>query len=512
MLFAWFWAILTWPRRAWAAIRTFYLPNPLPVKRLPNGKLTDELMPADAAEAFAMAETIGFPSDFMIGTATAAYPVVGGLDNCNWAEWERNGRNGEHYAGKACDVWNLFPEDIARMKSLGLRMYRFSVDWSRIEPIEGRFDDEALARYVGWCEMLHAAGIEPMVTLHHFAEPIWFDQKGGWTVRANVTCFERFAAYAARKLAPHCSYWCTINELNGFAICGYLAGVHPPGIKDDLVMMLGAIRHLMLAHGRAAVVIRKASEGLTRKPTIALPLSHICFMPAGFGLVSYLLPALVNFLFNFAFHEAVVEGRLSPLVTAVFWLIGHRGLGADVAALKGTVDVIGVNHYYRSEVEFGFSAPAPAGGEKMSGPTDLFLRLPGGILLRASPIPTFEKSDMGWDLTPSSMEWLLTALWERFRLPLLVCESGIADGDIPDDRRTRYLAACLAVAAKLRARGVDLRGYLIWTLMDNFEWAEGFRPRFGILRTDFADRSRHERSSTAMVRGVATRDEHGQPV
>ena len=234
-------------------------------------------------------------------------------------------------------------------------------------------------------------------------------------------------------------------------------------------------------------------------------------LPAGFGLVSWILPAVVNHLFNFEFHAVVVEGRLSWLMRIVFWLVGHRRVAQDIALMKGTVDAIGVNHYYRSEVYFGRDT-SPNEVPRISGPTDMFLRLPGGLLLRALPVEGFEKSDMGWDLTPSSMEWLLEALWKRFHMPLIVTESGIADGEEPDERRTRYLAACLEVAHRARRRGMDLRGYLIWTLLDNFEWTEGFRPRFGILRTDFADRSRHERASSAMLRGIASRGEDGAPL
>ena len=230
-------------------------------------------------------------------------------------------------------------------------------------------------------------------------------------------------------------------------ICGYLAGIHPPGIKDDLPKMLHAIRHLMLAHGRAASIIRRITAELPLRglapapsPIVVLPLSHIMFMPAGLGLISYLLPALLNYLFNFAFHEAAIKGRLSLLVHALFWLFGHRGLHADVQTLRGSVDVVGVNHYYRSEVSFGFEPKGtPGEAPRRSGPTDLFLRLPGGMLLRATPVDGFEKSDMNWDLTPSSMEWLLIALWERFHMPMIVTESGIADGDEPDDEdRSRH--------------------------------------------------------------------------
>lgn len=520
LILALFWSLLSWPSRQLSWVRSQYIPPPIPTKRLANGLLADVQMPATVTEAIEIAKTVGFPAWFAVGAATAAYQVEGGLDKSNWAEWERSGRNGSHFAGTACDMWNRFDADVKRMRALGLRMYRFSVDWSRLEPSEGFFDDKALAEYVRWCVLLREAGIEPMITLHHFAEPAWFEAKGGFIHRANIEFFTRFAERAVAALAPHCRHWCTVNELNGVVICGYLAGIHPPGIKDDLPKMLHAIRHLMLAHGRAASIIRRITAELPLRglapapsPIVVLPLSHIMFMPAGLGLISYLLPALLNYLFNFAFHEAAIKGRLSLIVHALFWIFGHRGLYADVQTLRGSVDVVGVNHYYRSEVSFGLEPKGtPGEAPRRSGPTDLFLRLPGGMLLRATPVDGFEKSDMNWDLTPSSMEWLLTALWERFHMPMIVTESGIADGDEPDDRRTRYLAAVLRVASRVRERGVDLRGYLIWTLLDNFEWAEGFRPRFGLLRTNFTDLARHERLSSPMVRGVFSRDEHGRPL
>ena len=198
--------------------------------------------------------------------------------------------------------------------------------------------------------------------------------------------------------------------------------------------------------------------------------------------------------------EALLYGRLWLPYDILAWFLGWT---ADVRSLKGTIDVIGINHYYRSFVSLERAAATAEASAKPS-PTDLFLKLPLGLLLRACSISGFEKSDMGWDLTPSSMERLLTSMWERYRIPLIVTESGIADGDEPDTRRSRYLAACLSVASRLRAKGVDLRGYLFWTLLDNFEWAEGFRPRFGLLRTDFETLERHGRPSNAIVRAAAT--------
>ena len=471
----------------------------MPVKRCAaNGLLTDALMPDTAEEALEIAKDLNLPKSFLIGAATAAYQVEGGLYACTWSDWEKSGRNGEHRAGKACDAWNRFPDDVEHAKSLGLRMLRFSIEWSRIEPKEGIFDASAMSRYVEWCELLHSKGIEPMVTLHHFSEPSWFDAKGGWERRENVQYFARFVEYATARLAPVCKHWCTINELNGFAVCGWLAGVHPPGVKDDPITMLTVIRHMLVGHSAAAKAIRAASARNLTPPSICLSLSHIVFVASWWAPFSYCLARWLNYVFNYIYIEALLYGRLWLPYDILAWLLGWR---ADVRALEGTIDVIGVNHYYRSIVKFGFDA-STAEAPAQPSVTDLFLRLPLGLLLRASSVDGFEKSDMGWDLTPTSMEVLLSSMWERYRMPMIVTESGIADGEEPDTRRSRYLAACLSVASRLRDKGVDLRGYLFWTLLDNFEWAEGFRPRFGLLRTDFDTLERQGRESNAIIRAA----------
>ena len=206
--------------------RTFIWYDRLPVRVHPEtGVESDELMAETAAEACERAKELHFPDTFLFGTATAAYQVEGGLDKCTWREWEKKRVRADGFptierheeAGIACDHWGRFEADLAMMKRIGVRMYRFSVDWSRCEPEEGRWSDAALARYVRWCELLREAGIEPMVTLHHFNEPTWFDAKGGWEVRANLDDFKRFAERVAAALAPHCGHWATINELNGCA-------------------------------------------------------------------------------------------------------------------------------------------------------------------------------------------------------------------------------------------------------------------------------------------------------
>ena len=293
-----------------------------------------------------------------------------------------------------------------------------------------------------------------MVTLHHFSEPSWFDAKGGWrsarTWRARA-CRGRAASRPAARTGARSTSSTALR-------CAAGSRASPPGKRDDLLTHLDVIRNMLVAHTAAA------SASARRPPNpvhVHLPLALAHRLCRRVVAAVLLLPGAVLQLRLQLHLPRWPPVRPAPLP---FHLLAIAGWRRDVEALRGTIDVIGVNHYYRSLVSLErdtSSAEVPA----QPSPTDLS-RLPLGLLLRASSVDGFEKSDMGWDLTPSSMERLLTAIWERYRTPIIVTESGIADGDDPDDRRTRYLAACLGVASRLRARGVDLRGYLFWTLMD----------------------------------------------
>jgi len=232
-------------------VRTFFVAVYEHLALLPvveaAGKLQDPTLPATEQDALASAASLKFPPHFRMGAATAAYQIEGGISNTNWNRWEELGHrpegdrgptveNGER-AGTACDSWNRFDRDLALMRELKLETYRFSVEWSRIEPEDGRFDEAALDRYATWCDRLRAANIEPFITLHHFTEPGWFCDKGGWEVRDNAECFGTFARKVAMRLAPHCSLYATINEPVGYAAAGWLGGVHPPG-KIDVIAFL----------------------------------------------------------------------------------------------------------------------------------------------------------------------------------------------------------------------------------------------------------------------------------
>ena len=240
----------------------------LPVVTHDDGTQSDPLLVRTTEEAVAAAMELQFPPGFIFSSATSAYQVEGGIVDTNWNRWEQQKtkrcggqtiRDGDE-AGRACDMWNLFEDvDLPLIEKLGLNSFRFSIEWSRVEPTEGEFDDAALARYERWCRLLRARGIEPCVTLLHFTEPGWFVDQGGWEEKRNVNFFVRFCERVVRRLSPHCSMWCTLNEPVGCAVNGWLVGIHPPGGKGRLRATVRVIWHMLLGHREASRAIREAA-------------------------------------------------------------------------------------------------------------------------------------------------------------------------------------------------------------------------------------------------------------
>ena len=280
----------------------------IPIRHLPDGKCRDALMPATEEEAKDVAASLSFPPDFLFGAATSAYQVEGGIVDTNWNRWEemkvRPGTQLETVrggvgAGRATDMWNLFETvDLPLIKQLGLTMFRFSVEWSRVQPKRDEFDEAAIARYARWCQKLREAGVEPMVTLLHFTEPGWFEDLGGWEAEVSADCFGEFARYVVPRLAPHCAYWCTLNEPVGTTLNGWLQarrtrpppsahgrkgqaapfrthqlppppprhrlavprraqGIHPPGKTGEVRLIFRVLYNQLMAHKQARPPVAK---------------------------------------------------------------------------------------------------------------------------------------------------------------------------------------------------------------------------------------------------------------
>lgn len=363
-----------------------------------------------------------FPDGFRWGTATAAHQIEGGNWNNDWWAWEHApGTPAKEPSGDACDSWNRWPEDVALVKELGFDNYRFSIEWSRIEPEPGEWSHAAIDHYLRIGEALLAEGIDPVITFHHFTSPRWIADQGGWTADDTAKRFGDFCNLAATALAPILRRACTINEPNMPATLGYLAGVFPPGVQDS--MQRRKANETFIAGHRAAVEgIRAGAPGVPVGLTLAM--SDYQVLPGG---------------------EATLDR------------IRHRMEDEFLAATTGD-DFLGVQTYSRNRI----GPDGPAGPEE-------------GVEV---------VHEMGYESWPRSLEGTLRRAWAVTggELPLLVTENGRCTAD--DTRRIAYVHEALRGVLDCLADGIDVRCYTYWSLLDNFEWVLGYEPQFGLVEVD----------------------------
>jgi beta-glucosidase len=361
------------------------------------------------------------------------------------------------------DHWRRFPEDIARMRDeLGLRSYRFSIDWSRVEPREGEFDEEVLARYAEMCALLQASGIRPMVTLFHWSSPDWIwdharEQETGWYHPSIVDRFSRFVRKVVTALAPHVDLWCTVNEPNSYVYGGYSEGLLAPGHRSTDTALLPVIRHVLLAHARAYRIIKDiqpASEvGIAHQFTTVEP-------EQPFNPLAWILAGQVEQTFTWLFTDALRDGRIVQATREL------EVLRTDVPELRHTLDFIGVNYY-----------------------ESVLLKVPHGWDVRhADAIHDHHTTKEIWprESHPADFLDLLRHVYKRYGLPMYVTENGRAHPD--DSQRQAYLLDHLEmVGAAVNRFKLPVKGYYWWSLLDNQEWSSGFIPRMGLYHVDYAN-------------------------
>lgn len=383
-----------------------------------------------------------FPEGFLWGAATSAYQTEGGNDRTDWWRWEQAG-GGTEPSGVACDSWNRWQEDIDAAVELGLHVFRISVEWSRVEPESGRFDDDAIEHYAEVLRTARARGLKTMLVLWHFTNPVWLGERP-WTSPEHVPRFEEYVRRIAPRLAPHVDFWATINEANTFAWHAYITGDWPTGSRDAWPSAYRVYRNLGQAHVRARNAIKEiagedASVGIT----------HVLAWP----------------------HPAEKGGRLSALTRWWWSLIGNDFF---LDQLRGRMDWLGVQYYYDS-------------------PCRTF-----GVALDDGKTP---RTDMGWRIVPEGLYHVVMTAWKRYRVPIIVTENGLADA--ADVQRGRFILDHLAWLHEAIGDGADVRGYLHWSLLDNYEWAHGFAPRFGLVEVDYETRERTPRKSGRMLGRIA---------
>ena len=406
----------------------------------------------------------------LFGVAVSHYQVEGN-DPCDWTDWEAAGRTRGEPCGRAAGAWERYEEDAEAAAALGANAFRFSVSWSRVEPRRGELDEAALDRYVRFVARLAVLGLEPVVTLLHYTHPRWFHGETPWTSTASVEAFARFAARVARALGPAARCWTVLNEPFVLVLGGYLDGQVPPGLSSARDAAR-ALDNLLAAHEAAAAEIRAAVPGA------AIGVAHnvMGFVPERPGNpFDRLLVRVGHGFYNRTLLDAFGEGRWSAYLPPFTRLAGRR------PGLPASLDFLGVNYYSRLHLRF-----LGAGGRIGS----FAYRDPLGRGL----------TDNGWEVVPEAFLPLLRECASLGK-PILVTENGLADA--ADARRAGFLEEHVAVLAEAEGEGLPVAGYLHWSLVDNYEWLDGWAPRFGLLELDRATLERRRRPSAAVFRRLA---------
>lgn len=397
-----------------------------------------------------------FPKRFLWGASTSAHQVEGGnhnqwsvweLENArslgtqaeyqygdleNWKDIEKAAKNPENYvSGRAADHYKQYKNDIAIAKKLNMNALRFSVEWSRIEPREGAWDVEAIDHYKSYVQELTRQGIEPVLTLFHFTLPVWFAERGGFEKRSNVRYFLRFAEKILAELGSDITYVITINEPEVYAAESYLEGRWPPMVQSKLKFHT-VLTNLAHAHNRAARMIHQTSR-------------------------RYKVSVAKNSNYIYSGDTA----RLSVLSASVMQYIQDDYF---LRKIRRYCDFLGVNYYFSQRVY----------GYRIHNPEQ-------------------RVSDLGWDMSPADLEHTLERLASKYKLPIIVTENGVADAS--DEKRQWWMTHTIAALQRALKAGVDVRGYLHWSLLDNFEWDKGKWPRFGLVEVNYETMERTIRPS-----------------
>ncbi|MFI8199285.1 GH1 family beta-glucosidase [Streptomyces sp. NPDC085942] len=459
-----------------------------------------------------------FPTGFLWGAATAAYQVEGaaaegGRTPSIWDTFSHTpGRVlGGDTGDVAADHFHRYRDDVALMKRLGLQAYRFSVSWSRVQPTgRGPAVERGLDFYRSLVDELLAAGIKPVATLYHWDLPQELEDAGGWPERATAERFADYAAIVARALGDRVSLWTTLNEPWCSAFLGYGSGVHAPG-RTEPAAALRAAHHLNLAHGRATEALR-ANLPAAAQTSVTLNLHQVRPLTASTedADAARRIDAVGNRIFTGPMLTgAYPQDLLADTEHLVNWReLIHEG---DLAAIAAPIDVLGVNYYTPTIV----SAPADGGGDT---------RNDGHGSSEHSPWPGSEHvafhlaegrpvTAMNWSVKPEGLyDLLMDVAREHPDLPLMVTENGAAfddapdaDGRVHDPERVAYLHGHLAAVRRAVEDGADVRGYFLWSLMDNFEWGYGYAKRFGAVYVDYATQRRTPKSSAHWYADVITR-------
>jgi beta-glucosidase len=441
-----------------------------------------------------------FPQGFRWGVATAAYQIEGSTDADGrtpsiWDTFAATpGRvSGGHTGAVACDHYRRHRDDVALMRDLGVGTYRFSVSWPRVLPDTGAVNERGLDFYDRLVDDLVAAGIHPMATLYHWDLPQYLEDRGGWTSREAAERLADLAVAVHDRLGDRVPTWTTLNEPWCSAFLGYGSGDHAPGRRDPAAAFT-AVHHLLLAHGLAAAALKSAGARELSYTTIVTSVTT----PDPDDAADAAAVRLVDGLHNRLFLDPVLRGRYpDDLAELVARHVAPGTIREGDEALMGAtpIDLLGVNYYQPTLVR---AASGGGANPQFPGAEDVeFLR---------ADLP---RTAMDWPVDAGALRDALVRVSRDYPgVPLMVTENGAAyedrveDGRVADVERIAYLRAHLSAAHDAIQAGADLRGYLAWSLLDNFEWAYGYDKRFGLVRVDYETQERLPKDSAAWYRSV----------
>lgn len=411
-------------------------------------------------------DDISYPQDFLWGTATAAHQVEGGHTNNNWYWWEsQTYETGEprilnnDKSGKAVDQWNRYPEDIQLMKELGTNSYRFSLSWSKIMPKPLVFDSIALQHYSDLIDSLLAHNIEPMITLHHFEEPLWFMEIDGFEKEENISYFISFSEKVMKTYGDRVSYWTTFNEPNVFINEGYFAGYFPPGKKDARIAGT-ALANIMKAHVKTYQMAKNLDQ--TNDIEVGIVMSIFLFEPANrLNLIDWIGTYLADDSFNKTILRFLKTGSYKYLVLPFGKTIKFRDMDA-----KKSIDFIGVNYYSHIAVNMNPLDPVES----------------------LEPVKGEELAEMGrYTVYPDGI-YDAIKMTSNLNVPIYITENGI--GDSKDIHRGLFINRSLYAISEAIKDQYDIKGYYYWSLLDNFEWSLGYSQKFGLYEVDLQTQKR----------------------
>lgn len=396
-----------------------------------------------------------FPSGFYWGAATASYQVEGGIENNDWAKAAREKR--VPYCGKACDHYNHYEKDFDIAKELGHTAHRFSVEWSRIEPEEGKFNIEAIEHYRKVLQALKDREIKPFITIWHFTVPLWFSESGGFERKDSPQIFSRYAKYVVEQLGDLCNHFSTMNEPNVYGSNGWLRGSWPPFKRfkaTDMVSITnsGRVYEAKSTSGiKPLVVYFRVMNNLAKAHNMA------------YKLIKEMSP---NIEVSVVKHIIVFDSNWNPLNKIKAWFANMIWTRIFMTRTYKYCDSIGLNYYFYTQF-----------GDKRE----------------------WKKTDMDWNFAPEKIYNALMML-KRYKKPLFVSESGLADDD--DSDRAEYITNQIDGTYKAIQDGADVRGHMYWSLLDNYEWALGFEKRFGLVEVNYETLERKIRPSAYVYKKI----------